>query len=74
MNKALNIQDLVNECKIRKEEVRSHRTAYLRRYFTILPANLTEWGNVSVPTINEKFSMNLRESRMIVFDSYSKQI
>ena len=31
MNKALNIQDLVNECKIREEEVRSHRTAYLRR-------------------------------------------
>ena len=73
MNKALNIQDLVNECKIREEEVRSHRTAYLRRYFTILPANLTEWGNVSVPTINEKFSMNLRESRMIVFDHVSSK-
>ena len=72
MNKALNIQDLIEECRIHEEEVQSHRTAYLRRYFAILPVTTTEWGDISIPTIKEKFSMNLRESRMIVYSHSDK--
>ena len=73
MNKALNIHDLVEECRIHEEDVRPQRTSYLRRFFAILPTTTSDWEEISIPSVEEKFMHNLRESRMIVFDNLKKQ-